>query len=64
MLRIKKIKARSTNKMKKKKTNIRVIYNSDYKTQLLIKKFYFMCNLQELLVPLFLEATTESEGYF
>ena len=50
--------------MKKKKTNIRVVYNSDYKIQLLIKKFYFMCNLQELFVPLFLEATTEREGYF
>ena len=48
----------------KKKTNIRVVYDSDYKIQLLIKKFYFMCNLQELSVPLFLEATTESEGYF
>ena len=49
------------NKMKKK-TSIRVVYISDYKIQLLIKEN--ICNLQELLVPLFLEATAESERYF
>ena len=50
----------SMNKMKKK-TNIRAAYIHDYKIQLLIKEN--ICNLQELIVPLFLEATTESETY-
>ena len=49
------------NKMKKK-TNIRVAYIHDYKIQLLIKEN--ICNLQELIVSLFLEATAESERYF
>ena len=47
------------NKMKKK--NIRVVYIHDYKIQLLIKEN--ISNLQELIAPLFLEATTESERY-
>ena len=44
----------------KKKINIRVVYIYDFKIQLLTKKN--ICNLQELIVPLFVEATTESEG--
>ena len=52
ILRIKKIKAGSINKMKKK-TNIRVVYIYDYKIQLLIKEN--ICNLQQYIVPLFLE---------
>ena len=46
----------------KKKTKIRVVYISDYKIQLLIKEN--ICNIQELFVPLFWEATTENETYF
>ena len=59
--RNKKIKARSMNKMNKKR-NIRVVYIHDYKIQLLIKEN--ICNLQELIVPLFMEATTENERHF
>ena len=44
----------------KKKINIRVVYIYDFKIQLLTKKT--ICNLQELIVPLFVEATTESES--
>ena len=57
----KKLKAGSMNKMKKK-TNIRVAYIQDYKIQFLIKEN--ICNLQEIIVPLFLETTTDSERYF
>ena len=49
------------NKMEEKR-NIRVAYIYSYKIQLLIKENF--CNLQELIVPLFVEATTESERYF
>ena len=49
------------NKMKKKTKNIRVVYIHDYKIQLLIKEN--LCNLQELIVPLFLEAITETKRY-
>ena len=49
------------NKMNKKR-NIRVVYIHDYKIQLLIKEN--ICNLQELIVPLFMEATTENERHF
>ena len=48
--------------MSKMKKKIRVVYISGYKIQLLIKEN--ICNLQKLLVPLFLEATAESERYF
>ena len=37
----------------KKKTSIRVVYIYDYKIQLLIKEN--ICNLQQHIVPLFLE---------
>ena len=49
------------NKMKKK-TNIKVFYIHDNKIQLSIKEK--ICNLQELIAPLFLEATTESKRCF
>ena len=61
ILGIKKIKTRSMNKMEEKR-NIRVAYIYSYKIQLLIKENF--CNLQELIVPLFVEATTESERHF